>query len=220
MQEYSEDNYILISGIQHFAFCPRQWALIHIEDVWQDNYLTVGGNILHNKAHDGDSFEKRGNIIIIRGLKISSKLLGVSGQCDVVEFHKSDKGIPINRYDGLWIPYPVEYKRGKIKIDNCDRLQLCAQAVCLEEMLGCQINEGALFYGEIRRREVVNFSKELRDELIQIVKLMHQYFNRQHIPKVKIGKHCKSCSLKDKCLPKLLEKDKKDVRLYLEKNIQ
>lgn len=220
IKEYDEDNYLQISGIQHFVFCPRQWALIHIEEIWQDNYLTMSGSIFHYKAHEGPSYEKRGDIIIVRGLKIGSRLLGLSGECDVVELHKSNNGVPIINFEGLWIPYPIEYKRGKIKIEDCDRLQLCAQAVCLEEMLGCDIKQGALFYGEIRRREIVEFTSELRSELNKIVKQMHQYFERQYTPKVKVSKNCHSCSLKDICLPKLIDNNKNDVRSYLEKNIQ
>jgi len=123
---YSEYDYLLLSGIQHYAFCPRQWALIHIEEQWQENYLTASGRALHNKAHSGETVEKRGDLLIVRSMKISSRRLGISGECDVVEFHRSENGITIRNYEGLWAPYPVEYKRGKTKLDDCDRLQLCA----------------------------------------------------------------------------------------------
>lgn len=145
MPEYKEEDYLCLSGIQHYAFCVRQWALIHIENLWEENYLTASGRVLHNKAHSENKFEKRGNIIIVRGLKISSASLGISGECDVVEFHYNKNGVKLKNYEELYLPYPVEYKRGKPKIDNCDRLQLCAQAMCLEEMLSCSIEEGALF---------------------------------------------------------------------------
>ena len=145
MTEYPEDKYLQLSGIQHFAFCPRQWALIHIEGIWEENYLTASGRVLHQRAHDGDFFEKRGDFISARALKIASRRLGISGVCDVVEFRKSGVGIALSGYEDLWIPYPVEYKRGKNKLDDWDRLQLCAQAICLEEMLGCHIPEGAIF---------------------------------------------------------------------------
>lgn len=220
MPNYAEDEYLLLSGIQHYAFCPRQWALIHIEDMWQENYLTASGRVLHNKAHSGDLVEKRGDLIILRSVKVSSSRLGISGECDVVEFHKSEKGIPLMNYEDLWIPYPVEYKRGKTKLDDCDRLQLCAQAVCLEEMLCCEIEKGALFYGEPRRREVVTFSDELRKSLETATEAMHKLFSRQHTPKAKIGKHCSSCSLKDLCLPKLSGKPENSVRKYLEESIK
>ena len=217
---YDEDSFLMISGIQHFDFCPRQWALIHIENLWQENYLTASGRLLHNKAHDGNSVEKRDNIIIFRSLKVSSNRLGISGECDVVEFHLSNDGIPLKKYSGLWKPYPVEYKRGKSKISDCDRLQFCAQAVCLEEMLCCSIDKGALFYGEPRRRGEVFFSREIREKLENTTEAMHKMFSRNHTPKAKTGKFCSSCSLKDFCLPKLCEKHNTTVRKYLEDNIE
>jgi len=220
MHTYSEDDYLLLSGIQHYSFCTRQWALIHIEEQWQENYLTASGRVLHNKAHSGDAVEKRGDIIILRTLRVSSSRLGVSGECDVVELHKSQDGAPIKNFEGLWMPYPVEYKRGKTKLDDCDRLQLCAQAVCLEEMLCCRIDSGALFYGEPRRREVVNFSDELRNNLITTVEAMHELYRRKHTPKVKTGKHCASCSLKDTCLPVLQKATENAVCKYLEDNME
>ena len=220
MRGYSEDDYLQLSGIQHYSFCPRQWALIHIENLWQENYLTASGRVLHNKAHDGDLFEKRGSLIIFRSLKVSSSRLGISGECDVVEFRESKNGISLKNYDGLWMPYPVEYKRGKTKPDDCDRLQLCAQAVCLEEMLCCEIKKGALFYGEPRRREVVDFTRELRESLEAAVKEMHSLFLKKHTPKVTPRRHCSGCSLKDLCLPKLSKKTKQNVLKYLEDNIE
>jgi CRISPR-associated exonuclease Cas4 len=220
MHNYSEDDYLLLSGIQHYAFCPRQWALIHIEGLWQENYLTASGRVLHNKAHSGESVEKRGDLIIIRSLRVASSRLGISGECDVVELHKTDNGIPIKNYVGLWEPYPVEYKRGKTKLDDCDRLQLCAQAVCLEEMMCCRIDKGALFYGEPRRREVVDFSPELRGSLVAVTEAMHEMFSRKHTPKVKTGKYCSSCGLKDVCMPALLKKTEGAVQKYLEDNAE
>lgn len=217
---YEEDDYLLISGIQHYAFCPRQWALIHIEAQWNENYLTTSGKILHTKAHDGDFIEKRGDTIIFRALRVCSVELGISGVCDVVEFHKSDNGISINGYSGLWVPYPVEYKRGKTKVDNCDRLQLCAQAVCLEEMVCTKISSGAIFYGKSRRREIVDFTQELRTNLSDTVKSMHETFSRNHTPNAKVGKRCQSCSLKDLCLPKLGEKGETSVRKYMEVHLE
>jgi len=219
VQKYSEDDYLLLSGIQHYAFCSRQWALIHIENVWVENFFTASGRILHHKTHSGDSAEKRGDIITFRSLKVSSSSLGISGECDVVEFHKSDMGVSLRSYDGFWLPYPVEYKRGKTKINDCDRLQLCAQAVCLEEMLCCKIEKGALFYGEPRRREIVEFSVKLRDNLNSVINEMHALFSRKHTPKAQKGKHCSACSLKDYCLPKLERNYDDSVRKYLEDNL-
>lgn len=217
---YEEDDYLLLSGIQHYSFCPRQWALIHIEEQWNENYLTAGGRIMHAKAHNGDSSEKRGDLIIFRALKVRSAELGISGECDIVEFRKSESGISINGYNGLWLPFPVEYKRGKTKLDDCDRLQLCAQAVCLEEMLCTTINSGALFYGEPRRREVVDFTLELRYKLTDTVKSMHEIFMRKYTPNAVKGKHCKSCSIKDLCLPGLREKGETSVKRYMEAHIE
>ena len=220
MQSYPEDDYLLLSGIQHYAFCPRQWALIHIEDLWQENYLTASGRILHEKAHSGDQVEKRGDLIILRSVKVSSARLGISGECDVVEFHRSDDGISLKSIEGLWTPFPVEYKRGKTKLDDCDRLQLCAQAVCLEEMLCCSIEVGALFYGETRRRELVSFTAGLREELTTATEAMHMLFSRKYTPKMKLSKSCSSCSLKDFCLPNLSEKPDNAVAKYLEGSIE
>ncbi|HZJ75558.1 MAG TPA: Dna2/Cas4 domain-containing protein, partial [Clostridia bacterium] len=104
---YDENDYLMISGIQHYVFCPRQWALIHIEEQWSENYLTTAGKILHTKAHDGDLIEKRGDLIIFRSLKVRSAVLGISGECDIVEFHKSEDGVSIQGYDGTWAPFPV-----------------------------------------------------------------------------------------------------------------
>ena len=213
MPNYTEDEYLLLSGIQHYAFCPRQWALIHIENLWQENYLTATGRVLHNKVHGGNSAEKRGSVIIFRSVKVASSRLGISGECDVVEFHQAESGVPLKNYDGLWLPYPVEYKRGQSKPDDCDRLQLCAQAVCLEEMLCCSIEKGALFYGEPRRREIVAFSAELRENLASATAAMHKLFDRQYTPKPKRGKFCASCSLKDFCLPKSYKRIRPVFRL-------
>lgn len=124
---YSEEDYLMLSGIQHFAFCQRQWALIHIEQQWAENYKTTAGELMHKKAHDEGSFEKRGDLLIIRGLRIASHELGLSGQCDVVEFHQSEKGIDLFGYDGKWTPVPIEYKHGTPKENNADELQLCAR---------------------------------------------------------------------------------------------
>lgn len=149
---YQEEDYLQLSGLQHFRFCRRQWALIHIENQWAENFRTVDGSLMHEKAHENGSSESRGDLLIVRGLAVHSSSLGVSGQCDVVEFRRNPDGILLQNREGLWQPFPVEYKRGKPKENNADSLQLCGQAMCLEEMLCCAIPEGALFYGETRRR--------------------------------------------------------------------
>lgn len=203
MSDFDEEDYLQLSGIQHFSFCRRQWALIHIEHQWKDNLRTVEGELLHERAHDEGTSEKRGDLLTVHGMRVSSRRLGVSGACDVVEFRRSDDGVPLSGREGRWQPYPVEYKRGLPKSENVDRLQLCCQAMCLEEMLAVDINEGALFYGEPRRREKVNFSMDLREAVLSILEEMHCYASRGYTPKVKIGAFCRACSLNELCLPQL-----------------
>lgn len=201
--EYTEDDYLMISGIQHFKFCRRQWALIHIEQQWEENVHTVIGELMHKKVHDPYLREKRKDIIIVRALPVSSRQMGVSGECDVVEFHKCEDGIKLHGHRGLFAVYPIEYKKGKPKLTEEDKLQLTAQALCLEEMFSTQIPEGAIFYGETRRRELVEITEELREEVRSMFREMHQYYERKYTPKVKYSKSCNACSLKDICLPKL-----------------
>ena len=201
--EYSQDDYLMISGIQHFKFCRRQWALIHVEQQWAENEHTVIGELMHKKAHDPYLTEKRKDILVVRALPVSSRSMGVSGECDIVEFHKCEDGVKLYGHRGTYSLYPIEYKKGKPKASNEDELQLMAQAMCLEEMFSTTISEGALYYGETRRRENITFSQELRDEVKEIFQEMHQYYERGYTPKVKKSKACNSCSLKEICLPKL-----------------
>ena len=201
--EYNEDDYLMISGIQHFRFCRRQWALIHIEQQWSDNVHTVIGELMHKRVHDPYLTEKRKDIIIARGLPVSSRVMGVSGECDVVEFHRCDDGIRLHGHRGLFSVYPIEYKKGRPKLTEEDKLQLAAQAMCLEEMFSTEVPEGAIFYGESRRREIVDITSDLRTEVEKMFEEMHQYYNRHYSPKVKYSKSCNACSLKDICLPKL-----------------
>lgn len=201
--EYAEDNYLMLSGIQHFKFCRRQWALIHIEQQWAENVHTVVGQLMHKKAHDPYLVEKRKDLLIARSLPIASREMGVSGECDVVEFHRCEDGIKLHGHRGTFSVYPIEYKKGKPKLTEEDQLQLTAQALCLEEMFSTNIPEGALFYGETRRREVVEITDALRQEVRDMFREMHQYFDRNYTPKVKYSKACSACSLKDVCLPKL-----------------
>lgn len=201
---YPEEDLLPLSGLQHFAFCRRQWALIHIEQQWQENLRTVEGELLHRRAHDDQQRERRGNILILRGLHVASRTLGISGKCDVVEFYADPAGVPLQGEEGLWRPYPVEYKRGSPKAHDADLLQLCAQAMCMEEMLCCTVPEGSLFYGETRRRTDVFFSSELRNQVTTLLAEMHQLFRRGHTPKVRPSKSCNACSLKELCLPALL----------------
>ena len=156
---YKEEDYLQLSGIQHFAFCRRQWALAYIELQWDENVRTVEGKLLHEKAHDPTNAEKRGDLIISRGMPVYSRELGISGECDVVEFHRSQDGITLFGRDGLYEVIHIEYKRGKPKENDVDILQLMAQALCLEEMLCCQIPFGYLYYGETRHRKIVEFTE-------------------------------------------------------------
>lgn len=201
--EYPEEQWLALSGIQHFSFCRRQWALIHIEQVWSENYLTMSGRLEHSRAHDYAQSELRGDVLTLRDLRVFSRRLGISGDCDVVEFHKSNQGVPLIGRRGRWIPYPIEYKHGQSKDNDADRLQLCAEAMCLEEMLSCDIAEGALFYQKVKRREVVPLEAGLREKVTMMFAEMHRLFERGATPKVKPTKACKACSLWDLCLPKL-----------------
>lgn len=203
MKEYNEDDFLLLSGIQHFSFCKRQWALIHIEQQWHENLRTVEGGILHEKTHDNTIKEKRGDLIVTRGMAIFSRSLGITGVCDVVELHKANDGVNIFGREGTYKPIPIEYKRGKPKDDNSDILQLCAQAICLEEMLLCEIPEAFLFYGETKRRLKITLEEGLRQQVKTIVKEMHELYDRRYTPKVKPSKSCKACSLTEICMPRL-----------------
>jgi CRISPR-associated exonuclease Cas4 len=195
----------MLSALQHYAYCPRQCALIHIEQAWSENVFTAEGKIMHEKA-DSNKFESRGNVRINYSVPLRSLRLGLIGKADVVEFHKTN--------DGRWLPFPVEYKRGKPKADNCDRVQLCAQAICLEEMLNVEIPEGALFYGQTRRREDVVFDVELRREAEDIAMKVHELIESGITPKAEYSPKCESCSLLSLCLPKTCGKAK-SVSKYL-----
>ena len=199
---YDEDDWLPLGGLQHYAYCRRQWALITLENQWAENLRTTEGHLLHERAHDADFREKRGDTLILRGLSIHSRALGVSGQCDVVEFHRQPDGVFLPGEEGLWQPVPVEYKRGRPKETDADRLQLCGQALCLEEMLACApIRLGYLYYGETARRETVTLDGDLRDTVRTCLDDMHRMRARGHTPKVKPNKGCNACSLREVCLP-------------------
>jgi CRISPR-associated exonuclease Cas4 len=217
MTEYNEEDFLLLSGIQHFSFCKRQWALIHIEQQWQENLRTIEGEILHEKTHDNTVKEKRGDLIVSRGMGIFSRQLGITGTCDVVELHRAPDGVNIFGRDGTYKAVPVEYKRGKPKEDDSDVLQLCAQAMCLEEMLLCEIPEAFLFYGETKRRLKIILDDVLRGRVKTIVKEMHELYDKRYTPKVKPSKSCKACSLIEICMPKLCKNP--SVSHYIKKNI-
>mgnify|MGYP001007003601 CR=1 FL=1 len=200
---YDEEDYLQLSGIQHYAFCRRQWALAYIELQWNENVRTAEGRLLHEKAHDVTIAEKRGDLIISRAMPIYSRTMGISGECDIVEFHRTEKGIQLSGRDGQYYVVPIEYKRGSPKKTDVDILQLTAQALCLEEMLCCDIIYGYLFYGEIRRREKIVFDDRIRNRVKDMFREMHQYYDRRYTPRVKRSKSCNACSLKDICLPAL-----------------
>lgn len=188
---YSEDELIPISALQHYLFCPRQCALIHLDQVWTENVFTAEGRLLHERADSGKSVS-RGEIKTVTGLLLSSRELGLSGKADVVEFHRKGE---------LWRPFPVEYKRGRPKKHGADKVQLCAQALCLEEMLGLSVPEGALFYGATRRRQSINFDDSLRNLTIQTARDVHDLLQAGRLPAPRQGETCAACSLAGACLP-------------------
>lgn len=202
---YDEDDYLPISALQHLAFCERQWGLIHLENIWAENLLTAEGRTLHDYT-DSELTESRVNVRIARGLRLSSGELGLSGIADVVEFHRlpddDPGGIVLPSVSEAWRPYPVEYKRGRPKIGRCDEVQVCAQALCLQEMTGADIPEGALYYGKPKKRSVVIFDQSLRLETIALAERLHRLTEIGRTPPAKYEKKCRSCSLYDICLPR------------------
>ncbi|WP_110926325.1 CRISPR-associated protein Cas4 [Bacillus massiliglaciei] len=213
--EYNEEaEYLMLSGIQHFQFCKRQWALIHIEQQWEENVKTIEGQYLHRNADQPFIREKRGEKLIVRAMPVKSNDLGITGVCDVVEFIKDEQGVEIQGAEGKFVAYPVEYKRGKPKVNDADILQLTAQAICLEEMLLCEIDKGFLFYNEIKHRVEIILTREYKDKVRFIVKEMQEYYKRRYTPKVKTGSFCKNCSLQNICLPLLM--NKRSVKSYIE----
>jgi CRISPR-associated exonuclease Cas4 len=198
---YGEDDLLPISALQHLSFCERQCALIHLEGVWAENRLTAEGRIMHERVHEADS-ETRHGVRTTRGLRLRSLRLGLIGIADVVEFHGDHRGILVDGIDGRWRVFPIEYKRGKPKSDLCDEVQLCAQAMCLEEMLACDIQEGALFYGKQRRRKQIVFSPFLRNETEALARRLHNLFASGKTPPALFENKCKQCSLVEACMPR------------------
>jgi len=206
---FSEDDFLPVSALQHLAFCPRQCALIHIEREWEENVLTAKGRLEHERVDEGYREFRRGRKQI-SGLHIRSEKLGLQGQLDVLELDLADPSGPDNLTSfclkGLWKIYPVEFKHGEPKKSDCDRVQLCAQAMCLEEMLGIRIDEASLFYRKIRRREDVRLDESLRNKTITAAQSLHDLFDRGVIPPPVYHQGCRSCSLIEVCLPKKIEK--------------
>ncbi len=200
-----ENDLVPISALQHFDFCERQCALIHIEQLWAENRLTAEGRLMHTKVHE-TSDEARDGARIARGLRLRSLRLGLIGQADVVEFYRTT--------EGSWRPCPVEYKRGRPKPTTCDKVQLCAQAICLEEMLETEIPEGAIFYGQPRRRLPVLLNRQLREQTEDTAQRLHQLIASGVIPKAHYESKCRRCSLIDLCRPQTVGRGK-SVSRYL-----
>ncbi|HOZ49865.1 MAG TPA: CRISPR-associated protein Cas4 [Candidatus Hydrogenedentes bacterium] len=227
---YTEDDLLPLSGLQHLIFCARQWALIHIEGAWAENRLTVEGRHLHERVHETED-ETRDGVRIARGLRLHSFRLGLIGQADVVEFHPiehpcgagfqpavpeedAERAGKMSAPQGS-IPFPVEYKRGRPKPTRCDEVQVCAQAMCLEEMLHVNVPRGAIYYGQPRRRHEVIFDDSLRAETEALASRMHALFNAGETPSARYEPKCDHCSLIDLCLPKVAAQGRK-VGRYLE----
>jgi CRISPR-associated exonuclease Cas4 len=206
---YPEDDLLPISGLQHLHFCERQWGLIHIEQQWEENRLTAEGRILHDRVHD-EGTEARPGVVVARGLRLSSLRLGLTGQADAVEFQQVQPeaagAVQLPGRQGWWLPFPVEYKRGRPKADSCDEVQLCAQAICLEEMVGVRVESGALFYGKTRRRQEVRFDDGLRMRTVELARRMHELFAAGITPPAVYAKKCARCSLYPRCLPRTTSK--------------
>lgn len=215
---YREDELIPISAIQHLAFCRRQCALIHVENLWTENLFTAEGRLLHERVHS-QGRSVRGDVVSVRGLALRSLRLGVIGQADVVEFVRSPTGVRLPELSGLWQPSPVEYKRGRPKKDNVDAVQLCCQALCLEEMLQTEVPSGALFYGQSRRRQDVLFDASLRTQTLELATELHELLNSEMPPPAEHGAKCRECSLKDQCLPKVTT-GRRSARKYLSSYFQ
>ncbi len=209
MTFYEDDQMLLLSGIQHYMYCPRQWALIHIEQQWSDNRLTAEGQLLHKNVDNPTYRQKNGDTITLRAVHIASHSLGLYGISDAIELIPSDSPIDAithPRYSGYWKPYPIEYKRGHHKPDERDKVQLCAQVICLEEMYKIHIPEAALFYHETHHREVVEMDEPLRQLTYHLSALMHKTFDNGITPPLPEKRTCRNCSLIDICTPELAQK--------------
>ena len=193
---FTEEHLLPISALQHLLFCPRQCALIHLEQVWSENRFTVEGNLMHERAHQGTD-ETRYDTRITRGMPVRSLIHGLSGQCDIVEFHGTAP-----HYQKI---IPVEYKRGKPKAHSADEVQLCAQALCLEEMLEIPIPTGFLFYGKNKRRTEITFTETLRKLTVTTTTDLRKMIGSGITPLAEYApRRCDSCSLIHHCEPKAL----------------
>ena len=219
---YDEDDLLPVSALQHLLFCERRAALIYLEGLWDENPFTVEGRHLHEQAHQG-GVESRGDLRMARGLRLRSLRLGLSGMADVVEFHRLPEdarvnGVPLEGVAGHWLPLPVEYKRGRLRHERGYEVQLCAQALCLEEMLNIEIPSGAIFYGKTRRRLEIDFDERLRRDTEAAAARLHELLGSKITPKPSRGPKCESCSLVDICLPAATGR-RQNVRGYLARAI-
>lgn len=199
----NETDFLMLSGLAHFRFCRRQWALIHLEQQWNENVLTLEGHYMHERVHDDNFTELRGSKLLSRGMPVRSETLKITGVCDMVELYQDETGVSIQGREGKWQIYPVEYKHGKPNERGSDELQLCAQAMCLEEMFVTDIPEGAIYYGKTRHRMTVALTQDLREQTKVALEEMYRLFARGYTPKAKWTKACKNCSLVEICQPKL-----------------
>lgn len=216
---YRDEELLMLSGIQHFYFCKRQWALIHIEQQWSENGATMEGKFIHENADDPFFMESRKNTFISRAVPLVSYNLGFIGVADIIEFKKSSKGVVLKGKEGLWIPNVVEYKRGKPKEDRRDIVQLVLEVICLEEMLECSISSSDFYYNETRRRVKVEITSELREEVIMLGQEMHSIYDKKLTPPAIKGKICRNCSLVDICIPRMTNK-KVNVSNYIERYLK
>ncbi|MCX5698020.1 MAG: CRISPR-associated protein Cas4 [Candidatus Omnitrophica bacterium] len=205
---FSEEDFLPISALQHFIFCPRQCALIYLEKAWEENILTAEGGIMHDKAHE-ERVETRGGASIERGMFLRSDKLGLIGKADVVEFRREAR---------RQLPFPIEYKHGRPKENNCDKVQLCAQALCLEEMFEVRIPTGALFYGKTRHRLDVEFTEVLRGETLLAIRKLREFLIAGATPLPHYTKKCESCSLITLCMPKVIGQGETVAR-YIQKAV-
>lgn len=214
----SKAPYFQLNLIQHYKYCPRQWALIELEAVWEENADTMEGNLIHENVDDPFYFEKRRSKLYARSLPVRSERLRLNGRCDMVEFTRSDQGVKVDGFSGLWQPYVIEYKKGRPKNQDCDIFQLAAQMISIEEMYGLKLEKSAIYYKTTNRRLELDLTSQLRNEVEKAARDMQELYREGKTPKAVVGKNCKRCSLVNLCLPRMTH-HKKSVKNYLEKLI-
>lgn len=217
---YDPDDYLMLSGIQHFVFCPHQWAMIHIEQIWDDNRLTVEGQIMHNNVDNSAYRQKNGDLITLRRVAVASARMGLYGFSDAVELipsRTSEKCVIHPSYPGCWRMHPVEYKHGRPKPDLRDKVQVVAQAICLEEIFDTVIPECSIYYGDNNRRITFGIDDEIRTFTIDCAYEMHRLHDAGIVPAPVYKQHCRNCSLFDECMPKTPSQSAVDK--YLKTNL-